>query len=104
DVFYRRMSPPQRCLVNIVGTLGLLLPVCGLMTWSAMRYAARSWGYAERSAESGGLGYPFVPLGKSLIVVMLLLLIVQGIVILIRNWHGLRTGEFPEGATTEQKL
>lgn len=96
DVFYRKASPRVQALVNIGGTCLLLWPVCFFLLVPASRYAAKSWQIAERSAETGGLGWPMVPLAKSLLVMMLLLLIAQGLVIVLRNVYGLRTGQFTD--------
>ena len=95
DVFYRRMSAAKKAWINIAGTVLLLFPFCGMLVYSTGLYAMKSWRLAERSPETGGLAFPFVPLGKTFLLLMILLLIVQGIVIVLRNLHGLKTGEFP---------
>lgn len=95
DIFYRRASSRTRAWVNIVGTTVLLFPICGLLLFSVGRYALKSWRVMERSPETGGLVFPFIPLGKTLLLIMIVLLIVQGVVIILRNLHGLRSGSFP---------
>lgn len=99
DVFYRRLSNRARAWVNIAGTLFLLFPICGLLLVSVGSYALKSWRVAERSPETGGLAFPFVPLGKTLLLVGIVLLIIQGIVIVLRNAQGLRSGSFPTEPT-----
>lgn len=96
DVFYRQCQPAVRAWINIAGTVLLLFPVCGFLTHAGWRYAAKSWQRGEMSPETGGLGFPMIPLAKSLLVVMLVLLIAQGIVIVLRNLNALRTGQFAE--------
>ena len=104
DVFYRRATPAVRAVVNIVGTVLLLWPVCIWLGLAASRYAIKSWVIAERSAETGGLGYPMVPLAKTLLAAMLLLLVIQGLVIVLRNVHALRSGNYATDNAPEQAL
>ncbi|MDH3646987.1 MAG: TRAP transporter small permease subunit [Gammaproteobacteria bacterium] len=95
DIFYRRASRATRARIDIAGTVLLLFPVCGLLLYTGGRYALKSWQLAERSPETGGLAFPFIPLAKSLLLAMIVLLILQGVVIILRNLYGLRTGNFP---------
>lgn len=94
DVIYRAAAPAARAWVNVLGTLMLLFPVCGFLAWTSGTYALTSWRVAERSADSGGLPYPWIPLGKTLLFVMSLLLVIEGCAILLRNIQALRSGEF----------
>ena len=83
DVFYRKMTPRQRALVNSLGTLFLLIPVClfiGLMSWE---YIISSWQVMESSQDPGGI--PLVYLLKSLILVLVVTLLLQGIAELLRS-------------------
>lgn len=83
DVFYRTMSPGKQALVNSLGTVFLLIPVClfiGVMSWD---YIARSWYILEQSQDPGGL--PFIYLLKSLLLVMVVTLVLQGVAELMRS-------------------
>lgn len=82
DIFYQRMGPRGRALVDLCGTLFLLLPVCGYIAWESWDYVADSWSLLEGSREAGGL--PGVFLLKSVIPLMAALLILQGIAMAIR--------------------
>lgn len=81
DVFYRRFKPRTRAWVNLLGTLLLLLPVCGVIFWLSLDYVLSSWREGETSAN-GGL--PFVYLLKTLLLVLPLLLTVQAVAELLR--------------------
>ena len=94
DVIYCRVSARTRAWINIAGTVLLLFPICGLLIYGGSRYASKSWQVAERSPETGGLAFPFIPVGKTLLVLMIVLLVIQGIVIILRNMQSLRTGVF----------
>ncbi len=92
DIFYQAMSPRRRALVDLLGSLLLLLPVCGFIFWISLDFVAASWsmnrGQGEASAEAGGL--PYVYLLKTLIPVAAALLALQGLAAAGRSWQRLR--------------
>jgi TRAP-type mannitol/chloroaromatic compound transport system permease small subunit len=77
DVFYRSASPRMRGIVDLLGTLFLLLPMAGLILWISVPYAMRAWAIFERSQETSGL--PLVFLLKSAIPLFAVLVIMQGV-------------------------
>ncbi len=77
DIFYRDFSARRKALVDLLGALFLLLPVCGFLLWVSWDYVAVAWALRERSGEAGGL--PYVYLLKTLIPVAAMLLILQGL-------------------------
>jgi TRAP-type mannitol/chloroaromatic compound transport system permease small subunit len=77
DIFYNRFSQKTKAIIDIVGTLIFLLPVSVFILISSWRYVALSWKLGEASAEAGGL--PGVYLLKTLVIVMPLLLIIEGL-------------------------
>ena len=92
DIFYRRMSDRGRAVVDLAGTALFLFPVCGYLAWAGWDFAAVSWSIAEVSREPGGLPYPAIPLLKSLVVVMPVLLALQGVSMALRALAALRGG------------
>ncbi|NVK54982.1 MAG: TRAP transporter small permease subunit [Alteromonadaceae bacterium] len=77
DVFYRRFSDNTQSLVNLFGSLFLLLPVCVFLLYYSVPYAIESWKLLETSKEPGGL--PLVFVLKSVIPLGIVLLTLQGI-------------------------
>jgi TRAP-type mannitol/chloroaromatic compound transport system permease small subunit len=77
DIFYRDFSARHKALVDLLGSLFLLLPVCIFLLWSSWGYVATAWSLREGSGEAGGL--PYVYLLKTLIPLSAFLLILQGI-------------------------
>ena len=84
DIFYREMSPKGRAWVDLIGVAVFLLPLCTLLGWKAFDYVAVSWQLHEASRESGGLPYPLIPLLKSVLVIMPVMVGLQGIALLSR--------------------
>jgi TRAP-type mannitol/chloroaromatic compound transport system permease small subunit len=77
DIFYRGFSAGRKALVDLLGSLLLLLPVCSFLLWVSWDYVAAAWALREASGEAGGL--PYVYLLKTLIPLAALLLILQGV-------------------------
>ena len=83
DIFYRKLGPRGRCLVDLLGALLLLIPTCLFIAWVGWDYVLSSWEVLEGSREAGGL--PAVFLLKSLILVMPLLLLLQAVAGALRD-------------------
>ena len=77
DVFYRGWSVRTRAVVDLLGTLLFLLPLCAFLLWASYPYVAGAWRIAERSREAGGL--PALYLLKTAIPAMAVLLALQGV-------------------------
>jgi TRAP-type mannitol/chloroaromatic compound transport system permease small subunit len=60
DIFYRKMDSRGRALVDIAGTLLLLLPMTVFLLIESFDYVLVSWSIHEGSREAGGLPYPFL--------------------------------------------
>ena len=83
DIFYRNFSEKRKALVDLLGNLIFLQPVC----WSILLF---SWGYVEfscrimeSSPEPDGL--PFVYIQKSLLIVLALFLALQSLSEIIKS-------------------
>jgi TRAP-type mannitol/chloroaromatic compound transport system permease small subunit len=92
DIFYGDASPRRRALVDLMGTVLLLLPFMLTLLWLSVPYALRSWAIMERSQETGGL--PLVFVLKTLIPVFALLMALQGIAQAIRAAAALTEGGY----------
>jgi TRAP-type mannitol/chloroaromatic compound transport system permease small subunit len=77
DVFYAEASRRVRALVDLCGSLLLLLPLMAVLAWFAVPYVSRSWVILESSRETSGL--PAVFLLKTLIPAFALLMALQGV-------------------------
>ena len=90
DVFYRTMSESRRAWVDATGVVLFILPLCIFLAWKSWDFVAISWDIREASRESGGLPYPFVPLLKSVILLMPTAVALQGVALLLRSVRVLR--------------
>lgn len=93
DIYYRDMSPKRRAVVDIAGVLLFLWPVCAWLAVESWDFVAASWSVREASRESGGLPYPFIPLLKSVLLVMPALLGLQGLSLLMSSIRSLGTAD-----------
>ncbi len=90
DVFYRAMSPQRRAWVDLIGVVLFLLPVCLFLGWKSFDFVTQSWSIREASRESGGLPYPFVPMLKSVILLMPIAVALQGASLFMRSLRTIR--------------
>jgi len=84
DVFYGHARPRTKAIIDLFGSLVLLLPFVIVLFVYALPYVGRSWALLERSREASGL--PFVYLLKTLIPVFAVMLGLQGLAQAIRAW------------------
>lgn len=98
DIFYRSYSPRIKALVDLLGGLIFLLPFCLLIFFSSWDYVLASWAAGEGSSENSGIAAVY--LLKTLMLIMPLTLLLQGIAEILKAFLILRTG--PE-ATDQDK-
>lgn len=97
DIYYSTMRPRAKALVDIAGTLCLLMPFCVFLIWSSWDYVATSWLIEETSQESSGLPYPFPAVLKSFMPLAAVFLFLQGIVMLLDSYRVLSLGNTVAG-------
>jgi TRAP-type mannitol/chloroaromatic compound transport system permease small subunit len=89
DVLYSRVTERTRSIINILGTLLLLVPFSIFVIWVSSPVIRSSWRIREMSPDPGGL--PRYPL-KAMILVCFALLLLQAVSQLIKEVHSLRYG------------
>ncbi|MCB2264061.1 MAG: TRAP transporter small permease subunit [Candidatus Thiosymbion ectosymbiont of Robbea hypermnestra] len=115
DIFYQKLSRRGRAWVDLLGTLLLLTPVCVFIAWSGWGYVWESWAVLEGSREAGGI--PGVYLLKTLIIVMPVLMLLQGLAWMLRSGlflagvgdalpaeEGVATGDTQRGPETDRPV
>lgn len=90
DIFYSKMSDRGRAIVDVIGVVVFLLPLCGFLAFKAYDFAAASWLLHESSREPGGMPYPLIPALKSIVLIMPVAVALQGISLLLRSLAAIR--------------
>lgn len=98
DVLYNRFSPKTQSLVDIVGHLFLLWPMCALIVWSSWGFVETSFQNQERSVEAQGL--PYVFLLKAMLPIMGGLLLLQSMAQIVLAVQQLRSAPSTEGVNS----
>lgn len=82
DVIYRNASEKKKAVIDLLGTIIFLLPIC-YITWTmSWTYVLNSWDVLETSIEGSGL--PYIYLFKTVILVFVVLLFLQGLAVVMR--------------------
>ncbi len=89
DVLYGRLKARSRALINVIGSVGMLMPFCVFVLWVSWPAIRNSWVVREGSPDPSGL--PRYPI-KAVIIVAFVLLLAQGVVQLIKDIRVLRSG------------
>lgn len=77
DIFYRNFNPRARAWVDALGGIVFLMPFCLFVAGVSWQFVSDSWAITEVSPEPGGI--PAVYLLKTLIPLMALNLLLQGL-------------------------
>ena len=88
DIYYRERSPRQKAVIDLIGTLIFVVPVCIFLLLVSWNYVAVSWAGQEGSREAGGLEWVYWQ--KTLILVLPALLLLQATTTVRASLHTLR--------------
>ena len=102
DVFYRDASPKRKALVDLVGVIIFLIPVCLIIWWFTWPYVSASWAVLEGSKETSGIQAVF--LLKSVVLVFAGLMILQGISMALKSLLFLLGAVEPPREQTEEQI
>lgn len=92
DIFYRGLSARGKAVVDIAGVILLLVPLMAYFLWESWDYVQSSWRMGEGSGQAGGLPYPWIPLLKTCLLIMPVLVSLQALSLLTRSVLTLRRG------------
>ena len=88
DIFYRNFSESRKALVDLLGNLIFLQPVCLTILLYSWGYVEFSWRIMEVSPEPDGL--PFVYIQKSLLIAVAILLALQSFSEILKSYLTIR--------------
>jgi TRAP-type mannitol/chloroaromatic compound transport system permease small subunit len=83
DIFYGAASPQKKALIDLIGTVLLLVPMCVLLIVVSDRFVANSWAIREGPMFVGGLR--IVYLYKTLVPIFAGLLLLQAVALALRS-------------------
>ncbi len=89
DVIYGRLRTRAKAVVNVVGSVLMLVPFTIFVLWVSWPSIRNSWAVREGSPDPGGL--PRYPL-KAVIIVAFVLLLAQGVAEFLKDLAILRRG------------
>ncbi len=88
DIFYSKFSKNKKNIINILGSLLFLIPVCFITFYYSFSYVVNSWMQFEGSLEERGLHAVFIM--KTFIWLFAFMLFAQGVSIIIGSISKIR--------------
>ena len=85
DIFYSKLDNKSKAIINIIGSIIFLIPVCIIILYYSYTYVTNSWAQMEGSLEERGLHAVY--LLKTLIWLFAITLSLQGIYIIKNNFY-----------------
>ena len=89
DVIYGRLQARSRALINVIGSVLMMIPFCLFVLFVSWPSIRNSWVVREGSPDPSGL--PRYPI-KAVIIVAFVLLLAQGVAELIKDIRVMRSG------------
>lgn len=89
DLIYERLSGRTKALIDMLGTLLLLVPFCALVGWYGIDFARESFELGEMSGDPGGLPYRWII--KSVIPFAFFAMLISGVGLFLKSlniWLG----------------
>ncbi len=91
DVLYLKMSNRKRAMVDLLGSIFLLLPVCFVIFYYSWSYVINSWVQMEGSIEERGLHLVYIM--KTFIWFFALLVSLQSIATIINSFYMIKNSK-----------
>ena len=102
DILYDRWTPRTQAIVNIAGTLLLLLPISFLIIEGSIWFVHEAYQVNEISGDPGGLTHRWII--KAVIPTSFVFLIISAIGFIIRNINIIRGVEAPKPHSAEDEV
>ncbi|OKL43990.1 TRAP transporter small permease subunit [Pseudovibrio exalbescens] len=83
DIFYRDAHPRKKAMVDLLGSIFLLLPMCITILYVSWDYVAASWAILEGSQETSGIQGRY--LLKSAIIAFAVMMALQAVAIIMKS-------------------
>ncbi len=83
DIFYAKVTEKRKAVIDLIGVMIFLMPVCVMIWMVSWGYVAQSWAAREGSVEVSGIQAIF--LLKTVILVFATLVAIQGVSLAIHS-------------------
>lgn len=83
DILYGNVGPRKKAMIDLIGVIAILLPVCVMIWWVSWPYVANAWAVKEGSVEVSGI--PGVYLLKTCMLIFSGSLAIQGVSLAIKS-------------------
>ena len=83
DIFYSKMTKPNRAIVDLIGNIVFLIPFCITIFYYSFNYVINSWAQLEGSLEERGLHVVYIM--KTFIWAFSIMMLFQGISSIIKS-------------------
>jgi len=100
DIIYEGLSPKRQALIDLLGTLFLLLPFTILVAKYGIDFTLESFDLGERSGDPGGLPYRW--LIKAVIPFAFITITISGLGLMLKSINTLRGVGHDEGESSEE--
>lgn len=104
DIIYANLKPRRKALIDILGYIFFVIPMCTLILYSSWDFVSYSYQLQEVSADPGGLPYRFA--FKALLPIGYGLMLLQSLAVIARNIRVLLAPKDPpitDYATSQQQ-
>ena len=88
DIIYSNLSNKSKSIINIIGSIIFVIPVCLVIIYYSFNYVVNSWAQLEGSLEERGLHAVYIL--KSSIWIFAIMLIFQSLSIIYTNLYNIR--------------
>ncbi len=88
DLFYERLSPKRKAIIDLTGSLVLLLPFALMVFWYGIDFTWQAWDIDEGSGDPGGLPNRWII--KGMIPFSFLAMAISGLGMMLRSINILR--------------
>lgn len=83
DVLYSKFSPRTQAVINLIGTIIFLIPLCLLIIYASRNFVISSFQIGETSPDPGGLPARYIL--KAILPISFFLILLQGIALILRS-------------------
>ena len=91
DLIYEGLGVRGKALVNLFGSLFLLLPFVLLVAWFGIDFSYQAFDLGESSGDPGGLAYRWII--KGMISLSFFMMALSGIAVVLRSLQELKQGD-----------